>query len=90
MSHSSVNFLELEQQCALNFVKALKESAVKQVIYLSGISNDQNLSHHLTSHKAGFMLIGHGNCVDLSISFVEGSALIADGYTWTALRWGIR
>ena len=47
----SDNYKNLEQQSAINFRKALKSKNVKQVIYLSGIVNESNLSKHLLSRK---------------------------------------
>ena len=51
MSNSSNDFQTLEEQCALNFKNAIEHTNVKQVIYLSGITNDNNLSKHLESRK---------------------------------------
>ncbi len=51
MSNSSNDFETLEEQCALNFKNAIEQTNVKQVIYLSGITNDNNLSKHLKSRK---------------------------------------
>ncbi|EGV43893.1 SDR family oxidoreductase [Bizionia argentinensis JUB59] len=51
MSNSSKDFEELEANCAENFKAAIKETDVKQVIYLSGITNDDKLSKHLRSRK---------------------------------------
>ena len=51
MSNSSNDFETLEEQCALNFKTAIEHTNVKQVIYLSGITNDNNLSKHLESRK---------------------------------------
>ena len=52
MSASSGDFEEMEQKAAQNFVGALRDTRVKQVIYLSGIVNNDELSKHLTSRKA--------------------------------------
>jgi uncharacterized protein YbjT (DUF2867 family) len=49
MSTSSKDFSDLELKSAQNFVKALKVTACRQVIYLTGIVNDADLSKHLTS-----------------------------------------
>ncbi|MFT6480780.1 MAG: hypothetical protein ACJAVP_003942, partial [Spirosomataceae bacterium] len=46
---SSSNYLEIEQESAINFREALNKTAVKHVIYLSGIVNESELSEHLTS-----------------------------------------
>jgi uncharacterized protein YbjT (DUF2867 family) len=51
MSSSSSNYNELEKVSATNFVNKLNTTQVKQVIYLSGIVNDQSLSKHLSSRK---------------------------------------
>lgn len=51
MSGSAANFDELESISALNFVSRLNQTRVIQVIYLSGIVNDESLSKHLSSRK---------------------------------------
>jgi uncharacterized protein YbjT (DUF2867 family) len=45
------NYRLLEQQSAINFRDRLSNTNVKQVIYLSGIVNESNLSKHLLSRK---------------------------------------
>ncbi len=51
MSNASEDFKVLEAQCAENFKHYFETTQVKQVIYLSGITNDDNLSKHLESRK---------------------------------------
>ena len=51
MSNSSKDFVSLEERCALNFKNYFETTNVKQVIYLSGITNEDNLSKHLQSRK---------------------------------------
>ncbi len=51
MSNTSEDFKVLEEQCAINFKTYLENTKVKHVIYLSGITNDDNLSKHLSSRK---------------------------------------
>ena len=51
MSNSSKDFESLEERCAVNFKAQLEKTKVKQVIYLSGITNEDNLSKHLQSRK---------------------------------------
>lgn len=51
MSTKSGDFGDMEEICALNFKRALDKTQVKQVIYLSGISNTDELSKHLSSRK---------------------------------------
>ena len=51
MSNSSKDFESLEERCAINFKSQLEKTKVKQVIYLSGITNEEELSKHLRSRK---------------------------------------
>lgn len=46
---TSKDYADLEKQSAINFRDAMHRTNVKQVIYLSGIINDNNLSKHLSS-----------------------------------------
>lgn len=48
---SNSSFEALEQQCAINFKNVVSKSSIKQVVYLSGIVNDESLSKHLSSRK---------------------------------------
>ncbi len=50
MSYSQ-KFAELEAASAQNFVDRLENTKAKQIIYLGGLSNEEHLSHHLTSRK---------------------------------------
>jgi len=50
MSYSQ-KFSELEATSAKNFVSRLENTQAKQIIYLSGLSNEEHLSRHLTSRK---------------------------------------
>ncbi|MBD97230.1 SDR family oxidoreductase [Candidatus Marinamargulisbacteria bacterium] len=49
MSKPTVDFHALEATCAQNFKVAVENTQAKQVIYLSGIVNEANLSPHLKS-----------------------------------------
>lgn len=51
MSAPDGDFDELESIAALNFKKAINQTSAKQVIYLSGIVNSEELSKHLSSRK---------------------------------------
>jgi uncharacterized protein YbjT (DUF2867 family) len=51
MSSNSGDFEEKEQLCANNFKERIQQTTAKQVIYLSGIVNEKELSKHLTSRK---------------------------------------
>ena len=49
---SSRDFKNLEKQCAGNFREAIEKTNARQVIFLSGIVNENVLSEHLDSRKA--------------------------------------
>ena len=51
MSTQTGNFEEMESSCATNFNASIGKTKVRQVIYLSGITNEIELSKHLTSRK---------------------------------------
>ncbi|MEJ2595975.1 MAG: DUF2867 domain-containing protein, partial [bacterium] len=51
MSSTTKSFDILESRSAVNFRKRMGETKVKQVIYLSGIVNEEKLSKHLSSRK---------------------------------------
>lgn len=51
MSSSTEKFAEMEERSARNFADALKTTHARQLIYLSGLVNDENLSRHLSSRK---------------------------------------
>jgi uncharacterized protein YbjT (DUF2867 family) len=51
MSNASSDFETLEEACAINFKSQIEKTQAKQVIYLSGITNDNKLSKHLKSRK---------------------------------------
>lgn len=51
MSSSNSDFDKMEKLCAENFKDRIQETKTKQVIYLSGIVNESELSKHLSSRK---------------------------------------
>jgi len=61
MSASVGDFEEMESASAINFRKRIQETAVKQVIYLSGIINEKELSKHLASRKAVEEILATGS-----------------------------
>jgi uncharacterized protein YbjT (DUF2867 family) len=60
MSGAASNYDELESLSAKNFVKKVNQTNAKQVIYLTGIVNDQSLSKHLSSRKNVETILGTG------------------------------
>lgn len=51
MSTQSGDFGSMEEICATNFKNRIEQTNAKQVVYLSGISNADELSKHLSSRK---------------------------------------
>ncbi len=70
------NFDELESKSAENFVKALDKTNCKQVIFLSGITNDTNLSKHLTSRRHVEDVLREGKA---AVTVLRASIIIGSG-----------
>ena len=51
MATSGEDFAQLEQTSAENFKQRIEQTTARQVIYLSGIVNEEHLSKHLSSRK---------------------------------------
>ena len=60
MTTSSESFGELEAQSATNFRDRIGQTKASQIIYLSGLSNEEHLSAHLTSRKNVETLLRQG------------------------------
>jgi len=61
MSSAIGDFEEMEKRSAENFRDRINQTQAKQVIYLSGIINSQDLSKHLSSRKAVEDTLRQGN-----------------------------
>ncbi len=75
MSTSTRDFDEMEAKTAYNFNSYINKTKVKQVIYLSGIVNDENLSKHLWSRKNVEEILSKGefNLTVLRAGIIVGS-----------------
>lgn len=75
MSSSTSDFDEKEAQSALTFNQYMAGTSVKQVIYLSGIVNEEKLSKHLGSRKnvEDILYRGHFNLTVLRAGIIVGS-----------------
>ena len=60
MSTTMSDFEELERISAENFKEGMAATRVRQVIYLSGIVNEEKLSKHLSSRKAVELILAKG------------------------------
>ena len=75
MSVSTDDFDTLEEISANNFRNSIQKTNVKQVIYLSGIVNETELSKHLSSRKNVEDILGSGtyNLTTLRAGIIVGS-----------------
>ncbi len=60
MASTTKDFAILERESAENFRDYIQQTHVKQVIYLSGIVNNKELSKHLSSRKAIEQVLSEG------------------------------
>ena len=75
MSASIDKFDVMEESSAMNFKDRMQETGVGQVIYLSGIVNEKELSRHLTSRKNVEDILSSGsyNLTTLRAGIIVGS-----------------
>ncbi len=76
MAQSTSHFDELEKTSAANFVEAMSATAVKQVIYLSGIANSEKLSKHLKSRKHVEQILKTGQ---YSLTTLRAGIVVGEG-----------
>jgi uncharacterized protein YbjT (DUF2867 family) len=76
MSSSNRSFTELEAQSASNFVMAVNNTKTKQIIFLSGIVNDSDLSEHLLSRKNVETILGRSNA---ALTVLRAAIIIGSG-----------
>ncbi|MGL5272408.1 MAG: NAD(P)H-binding protein [Phocaeicola sp.] len=76
MADTSSHFNELERRQAMNFVHYMNRTSVKQVIYLSGITSDTNLSTHLASRKEVAEILHRGN---YALTVLKAAIIIGAG-----------
>lgn len=58
---NSKDYSSLEEQSALNFISKIEKTQAQQIIYLSGIINEKQLSKHLNSRKKVEEVLNSGN-----------------------------
>lgn len=73
---SGKDYQELELKSAQNFIQAINKTQIKQVIYLSGIINEEKLSKHLSSRKNVEIELGKGN---FSLTTLRAGIIIGSG-----------
>ncbi len=73
---SSGDYTSLEETSATNFRKALSNTSVKHVVYLSGIVNESKLSKHLNSRKNVELELSKG---DYNFTALRAGIIIGSG-----------
>jgi uncharacterized protein YbjT (DUF2867 family) len=76
MSSSTSDFSDKEQITANHFNTYMKETQVKQVIFLSGIVNEDNLSKHLESRKNVERILYKG---DYHLTVIRAGIIVGSG-----------
>lgn len=78
MSSNQKDFESLEAISAGNFIRLVEQTGVKQIIYLSGITNEEKLSRHLASRQKVEVILGRSGipltCLKAGIIVGSGSA----------------
>lgn len=73
---SSADYEALEILVAQNFIKAMKSTSVEQVIFLSGIINEAELSKHLESRKRVEQILETG---DYHLTTLRAGIIVGSG-----------
>lgn len=76
MSSGISNFEKLESDSAENFVELIKQTSAKQIIYLSGITNDNKLSRHLSSRKNVEEILKHAS---VPLTVLKAGIIVGSG-----------
>ncbi|HYK76973.1 MAG TPA: SDR family oxidoreductase [Daejeonella sp.] len=76
MSDKAKDFEKLEAISANNFINLLKQTSVKQIIYLGGITNEEKLSKHLASRKNVEDILSHSG---LTLTSIRAGIIVGSG-----------
>jgi len=76
MSTSSGDFEKMEEASAVNFKNCIQQTSARQVIYLSGIVNEEVLSKHLTSRRNVERILGSGS---YALTTIRAGIIIGSG-----------
>jgi len=76
MSTSLHDFEKLEKASAENFRERIKHTSARQVIYLSGIINEEKLSKHLQSRMAVELILAEG---DFHLTTLRAGIVVGSG-----------
>jgi uncharacterized protein YbjT (DUF2867 family) len=76
MSANMNDFERLEAESAGSFLKLVEQTSARQVIYLSGITNDEQLSKHLASRKNVEDILGSSR---IPLTAVRAGIIVGSG-----------
>ncbi|MCX7874603.1 MAG: NAD(P)H-binding protein, partial [Melioribacteraceae bacterium] len=76
MSSGISDFEKLESETAQNFVTLINKTSAKQIIYLSGITNEKKLSSHLNSRKNVEEILKRGN---VPVTTLKAGIIVGSG-----------
>lgn len=76
MSTGKSDFSTLEETSAKNFIKLIAPTAAKQIIYLTGITNEQDLSKHLASRKNVEKVLGESK---IPLTSIRAGIIVGSG-----------
>lgn len=76
MSTNSSDFAKLEAISAHNFIQLVQQTAVKQIIYLGGITNEEKLSKHLASRKNVEGILSKGG---IPLTAIKAGIIVGSG-----------
>ncbi len=76
MSGVGGDFRAKEAACARHFIAALAGSNCRHIVYLSGIANDNELSHHLSSRVAVETILQEG---PIPVTVLRAAIIIGSG-----------
>jgi uncharacterized protein YbjT (DUF2867 family) len=76
MSTSTGDFEKMEETSAINFKNCIQQTRASQVIYLSGIVNEEILSKHLNSRSNVEKILGSGS---YSLTTLRAGIIIGSG-----------
>jgi uncharacterized protein YbjT (DUF2867 family) len=76
LGSSSDKFQQMEKDTSQNFVDAINKTDCQHIIYLSGISNDESLSKHLSSRKNAETILAQANA---ELTVLRAAIIIGSG-----------
>jgi uncharacterized protein YbjT (DUF2867 family) len=76
MSGSISKFYDQEEQSASNFIRLIDKTKAKQVIYLSGLGNEEKLSEHLSSRQNVEKILSQGKA---QLTVLRAGIIIGSG-----------